>query len=151
MVAIFYAALYIDMTVTFGLFSIKTLFFGAACVALLLRCARAVLRQHVGMLSCKNTAWTWEPSVRRGALTHNPVVGVTLAARFDWQIGMLLRFELYEINDEGDILGTTVLWLIALRRHASCTAAWHDLRRAVYAPAYRRAQPRAQDLQASTV
>jgi hypothetical protein len=136
LVAIVYAALCAYLALTLGVFSIKMLFFGTVCAALWLLCARALLRQHVGLLSCKNNAWTWEPSVRAGALTHHPVVDVTLAARFDWQTGMLLRFALYEVNNEGDILGTTVLWMVALRRHAASAAAWQDLRRAVYAPAH---------------
>jgi hypothetical protein len=133
--AIVYVALCVHMALTLGVFSVKMLFFGAVCASLWLLCARALLRQHVGQLSCKNNAWSWEPSVAAGALTHHPVLDVMLAARFDWQTGMLLRFALYETDEEGDILGTTVLWMVALRRHAANAAAWQDLRRAVYASA----------------
>ena len=149
--AIIYAAVYVQMTLTLDIFSIKILFFGVLCTVLWLLCAQALQRQHVGLLGCINNAWTWEPTVRSGALTHHPVVDVTLAARFDWQTGMLLRFELYETNDEGDFLGTTVLWLLVLRCHASRSAAWQDLRRAVYAPVYRAVPPSVQGLEAKAV
>ena len=147
--AIIYAALCVHMALTLGVFSVKILFFSMVGALVWLLCAHALRRQHVGLLRWQldgrmhkgsnpqawtNKGWTWEPKVREGALTHHPVVDVTLTARFDAQIGMLLRYELYETNSEGHILGTTVLWLLALHSHAASSAAWQDLRRAAYAP-----------------
>ena len=134
--ATIYIAIYAYLTVTTAFFTVKALCFLALCSVICVLCGRALFRQHAGLLRCENSCWTWEPSVSLGALTHHPVVEVSLAVRFDLQCAMLLRLDLHEIDHNGGTLGTTAIWLLALRSRTQA-GAWQDLRRAVHAPTQR--------------